>query len=220
MTAMNDEKDELITDALSVSISAYFMVLHRMFDGGMTGLSSTQRLLYLFLLRETFGRGRQDYQGTMRELSRMTGLNKDTVNKAIKALTTRPWTCRHSLTRSWANGRVVVFAFHVVFQSETLPKQRGKGSLETRLAQWTAEDKTMLRHMERYLPQNGKRRDNLKVLHTLNELGFAMTPEIQRQALLFLLLRDQAYHAIRVKYPGYFSIPRILVCPLPSLTRK
>ncbi|NKB82798.1 MAG: hypothetical protein GKS05_13135 [Nitrospirales bacterium] len=198
---MNDEKDELITDALW-SPYPYFMVLHRMFDGGMTGLSSTQRLLYLFLLRETFGRGRQDYQGTMRELSRMTGLNKDTVNKAIKALT------RHGhvdIIDLGAGQRPCCLRIHVVFQSETLPKQRGKGSLETRLAQLDAEDKTMLLNMERYLPQTEREEYNLKVLHTLNELGFEMTPEIQRQALLFLLLRDQAYHAIRVKYPGIFQ---------------
>ncbi|MDR4483152.1 MAG: hypothetical protein R3B95_07990 [Nitrospirales bacterium] len=64
----------------------YFAFVHRAIEGGLGALRSGDQLLYLKLVRESFGRGRDTVSITMKELGRTTGLGKRAVEEGLARL--------------------------------------------------------------------------------------------------------------------------------------
>lgn len=181
----------------------YFGFLHRLIEGGLGDLRSGDQLLYLKLVRESWGRGRDTVPITRRDLGRTTGLGKRAVEEGLARL------LANGLIRVISKGHGHIASEYQIFRGLTPAKHDSKlfkkPSVETVLSQLNPDEQSKLLQMARTLEPERREQLEGEVRDQFQALGFSPSPTMLRQAFLFKVLETTMYHTIKDNHPGFFS---------------
>lgn len=180
----------------------YFAFVHRAIEGGLGELRSGDQLLYLKLVRESFGRGRDTVSITMKELGRTTGLGKRGVEEGLARL------AHEGLIRVLAKGHGhIATEYHVCRALAPAPsaKKTFKPSVETVLSQLNPDEQSKLLQMARTLEADDRARFESEVREQFHALGLLPSPPMLHQAFLFKVLGEKMFHTIKDTHPHFFS---------------
>lgn len=199
------QSPSLIFDDLPASLwdpLPYFAFVQRAIEGGLGELRSGDQLLYLKLVRESFGRGRDTVSITMKELGRTTGLGKRAVEEGLTRL------AHDGLIHVLAKGHGHIATEYQVFRA-LAPAPSGKKpripSVETVLSQLTPEEQSKLLQMARTLEADDRARFEGEVREQFHALGLLPSPPMLHQAFLFKVLEATMFHTINDTHPHFFS---------------
>jgi len=181
----------------------YFAFLHRAIEGGLGDLRSGDQLLYLKLVRESFGRGRDTVSITMKELGRCTGLGKRAVEEGLARL------AHEGLIRILAKGHGHIATEYQIYRAlapspSGLLKKTFIPSLETVLSQLSSEEQAKLQQVARTLEADDRARIESEVREQFQALGLLPSPPMVHQAFLFKVLEEKMFHTIQESHPGFF----------------
>lgn len=180
----------------------YFTFLHRLIEGGLGELRSGDQLLYLKLIRESIGRGRDTVQITMKELGKSTGLGKRAVEEGLVRLSA------DGLIRVLSKGHGHIATEYQVFRA-LAPAPSGKksikSSVETVLSQLNPDEQSKLLQMARTLEADDRARFESEVREQFHALGLLPSPPMLHQAFLFKVLEATMFHTINDTHPHFFS---------------
>ena len=181
----------------------YFAFLHRAIEGGLGALRSGDQLLYLKMVRESFGRGRDTVSITMKELGRSTGLGKRAVEEGLARL------AQKGLMRVLAKGHGHIATEYQIYRA-LAPSPSGslkktfKPSVETVLSQLSSEEQAKLLQVARTLEADDRARIESEVREQFQALGLLPSPPMLHQAFLFKVLETTMFHTIQESHPGFF----------------
>ena len=182
---------------------AYLNRLHlTMEDSRFLTLPPTAQLLYLHLIKRTYGVGTHEVRASVDQLVSDTQLAWMTVQKQLKTLkgvglvtTSEP--ARHRLAP--------MYLVHWLPQLERPAEMK---ALVTRADQFDAEDCTELTRLLPLLsPQD---RENLvaEIQLSLREVGLIPSSEVVMKLVRYRLLTTHPYHhRLRAKHPDWFHVP-------------
>ena len=180
----------------------YFAFVHRAIEGGLGELRSGDQLLYLKLVRESFGRGHDTVSITMKELGRTTGLGKRAVEEGLARL------IHERLIRVLAKGHGhIATEYHVFRALAPAPsaKKTLKPSVETVLSQLNPDEQSKLLQMARTLEADDRARFEGEVRDQFHALGLLPSPTMLHQAFLYKVLEEKMFHTIKDTHPHFFS---------------
>lgn len=181
----------------------YFGFLHRVIEGGLGDLRSGDQLLYLKLVRESWGRGRDTVPITRRDLGRNTGLGKRAVEEGLTRLVA------NGLIRVVSKGHGHIASEYQIFRGLIPPKHDSKlfqkPSVETVLSQLHQDEQSKLLQMARTLEPDRREELESEVRAQFQALGLSPSPIMLRQAFLFKVLETTMYHTIKENHPGFFN---------------
>ena len=180
----------------------HFVFIHQVLEGKLAHLRPADQLIYLHLVRESFGRGRMTVRITMREMGARTGLGKRAVEEGLKRLVAEHYVSVAS------EGRGKIPTTYHVHRPPSPPRSSlshtQKPSVESTLAQLAPDDYQLLLTIARSLPLSEKQELEEAVHGDFQQLGLRPDPPLFRQAFLYRVLEHHMYHNMRQKYPALF----------------
>ena len=185
----------------------YIAVFHQLLDGGLTGLSAAEQLVYLHLVRETLAKNRDHVRISVRRLQDKTGLSKDTVSLALRHLASPAVDLINVVSsgapQAPARYQVRWYRYQRPFQTGTPKRVRVRVrheqfSIESRLHELTVEDRDFLEKSYTSLQLHERRRIEDLVRAKMADLGIvSVNPRTFQQLVLFEVLRQTMYHRIK-----------------------
>ena len=171
-------------------------------DPRVLSLSPPAQLLYLHLLKKTYGVGEREVRISIDRLVTDTKLAWMTVQKHLKTLRTM------GLVTTSEVARHRVAPIYLVQWLPQLEKPAEFKTLVTRYDQLDQEDLTELKRLTPLL--SGHERDELssEIESSLREVGLIPSPDVVQKILRYRLLTRYPYHhRLMAKHPDWFPRP-------------
>lgn len=204
--------DRQLLEAAFQTPIEYIAVLHQLIDGGLTGLTASAQLVYLFFIRETLAKQREHLRISIRRIQEATGFSKDTIGAAIKALSSPEvdliQVVSAGVPHTPARYQVRVGRYQRRPGESSATKTRvrvkpSRFSIESGLQDLTTEDQELLRQTYDGLPASERRRYEEQVQAKLADLGVRRVPATMLlQCVLFEVMRETMFHRIK-RNPAY-----------------
>lgn len=182
---------------------AYLDQLHlTMEDPRFLAQSPTTQLLYLHLLKHTYGRGERELRISIDRLVAHTKLAWMTVQKQLKALMTMGLVTR---TQSARQRLAPTYLVHWLPQLE---KRRELRDVMTRYDQFDEQDLVELKRLAPLLTTSQREGLATEIRLSLRADGLLPSPELVTKILSYRLLHLFPYkHELMKKHPDWYDVP-------------
>jgi hypothetical protein len=197
-----------VTEAAAWSPYAYAAVLNRLLDKGLQSLTGSAGRLFLQLVRETMGRGRQSMSMSLEGLRNLTGLQKSTLIRAIDELHVAELVTVSPGTSHIAASYQVNLSKIPKVKDDDVPIP-SRFSIEYRLSELSDEDRAELVAVERGLTPVMRKEICMAVRLEFLFLGQTRPdPEQFKQAVRYQTLHKFFAPArLRKAYPHWYEPP-------------